>query len=75
MVWVYKSEGGQWVKQPERTLNTDDDKAATDYVDQVNAMQGWTATTNAPEDLYMHRKLPGRMKSGQLSGKTKSGDK
>ncbi len=75
VVWVYKSEGGQWVKQPERTLNTDDAKAATDYVDQVNAMQGWTATTNVPGDLYMHRKLPGRMKSGQLSGKTKSGNK
>ncbi len=75
MVLVYKSEGGQWVKQPERTLNTDDAKAATDYVDQVNAVQGWMATTNVPEDLYMHRKLPGRMKSGQLSGKTKSGNK
>jgi hypothetical protein len=75
VVWVYKSEGGQWVKQPERTLNTDDAKAATDYVDQVSAVQGWMATTNVPEDLYMHRKLPGRMKSGQLSGKTKSGNK
>ena len=72
VVWVYKSEGGQWVKQPDRTLNTDDAKAATDYVDQINAMQGWTATTNVPEDLYMHRKLPGKMKSGQLSGKTKN---
>jgi len=75
VVWVYKSEGGQWVKQPERTLNTDDAKAATDYVDQVSAVQGWMATTNVPEDLYMHRKLPGRMKSGQITITRKSGDK
>jgi hypothetical protein len=70
VVLVYKSEGGQWVKQPDRTLNTDDAKAATDYVDQVNAVQGWMATTNVPEDK--HRKLPGKMKSGQLSLKTKN---
>ncbi|MGO8750640.1 MAG: hypothetical protein ACLQNE_32220 [Thermoguttaceae bacterium] len=75
VVWVYKNEGGQWVKQPERTLSTDDAKAATDYLDQVSSVQGWMTTTNVPEDLYMHRKLPGRMKSGQLSGKPKSGDK
>lgn len=48
-VWVYKSEGGQWVKQPERTWNTDDAKAATNYVDQVKAVAGWTATTNAAD--------------------------
>jgi hypothetical protein len=57
------------------TIDWDDAKAATDYVDQVNAVQGWMATSNVPEDLYMHRKLPGKMKSGQLSGKTKSGNK
>ena len=66
-VWVYKSdEGGQWVKQPERTFNTDDPQAAADYVDQVSAVQGWKATSNAPEGMYVHRKLPGRMKSGQI---------
>ncbi len=48
---------------------------AGDYVDQVGVVRGWTATTKVPEDPYMHRKLPGRMKSGQLSGKTKSGDR
>jgi hypothetical protein len=74
-VWVYKSEGGQWVKQPERTFNTDDVQAAMDYADRVNAVQGWTVTTNVPKDLYLRHKQPGRMKSGQLSLRTKSGDK
>ncbi len=47
-VWVFKNDGGQWAKQPERTLNTDDAKAVTDYVAKVKAVDGWTATTNAP---------------------------
>ena len=74
-VLVYKSEGGQWAKQPERTLNTDDAQAATDYAVQVNAVQGWMATTNVPEDVTLRKKLPGKMQSGQLFGKGKSGNK
>lgn len=49
-VWVYKSEGGRWVKQAERTLNTDDTEAARKYVAQVKAVKGWTATTDLPEE-------------------------
>jgi hypothetical protein len=49
VVWVYKSEGGQWVKHPERTWYTDDTSVANAYVAQVKAEEGWTATTNAPE--------------------------
>jgi hypothetical protein len=49
VVWVYKMEDEQWVRQPERTLNTDDAKKANEYVDQVKAVEGWTASTNAPE--------------------------
>jgi hypothetical protein len=50
-VWVYKMVRGNWVKQPERTLDTDEAKQALDYVAQVKAVKGWTATTNAPAPL------------------------
>jgi len=48
-VWVYMKVSGQWVKQPERTFQTDSTQAANDYVAQVRATKAWTATTNAPE--------------------------
>jgi hypothetical protein len=47
-VWVFKMDRGKWVKQPERTLDTDDAKQALDYVEQVKRFKGWTATSNAP---------------------------
>ncbi len=47
-VWVYKNVNGQWVKQNDRALATDDAKQANDYAAQVNHTDGWKATTNAP---------------------------
>jgi hypothetical protein len=47
-VWVFKNEGGRWVKQEDRTLDTNDDKQARKYVADVKAVQGWTATSNLP---------------------------
>jgi hypothetical protein len=48
-VWVFKMENGNWAKQEDRTLATDDAEQARDYVEKVKAVEGWTATTNAPE--------------------------
>ena len=50
-VWVFKQEGGRWVKQEDRTLGTDDEKQARKYVADVKAVRGWTATSNLPERL------------------------
>jgi hypothetical protein len=46
VVWVFKWEGGEWIKQAERTLNTDNEEQAREYVADVNAVSGWTATSN-----------------------------
>ena len=48
-VWVFKQQGGRWVKQEDRTLSTDDEAQARKYVADVKAVQGWTATSNLPE--------------------------
>jgi hypothetical protein len=50
-VWVFKQAGGRWEKQEDRTLNTDDKQEAKRYVDDVKAVQGWTATSNLPQEM------------------------
>ncbi len=45
-VWVYKLVNGQWVKQDDRTFNTDDAQKANDYAASVNRVNGWSAKTN-----------------------------
>jgi hypothetical protein len=39
---------GQWVKQNNRTLATDDPDQAANYAAAVNKVNGWKATSNAP---------------------------
>ena len=46
VVWVFKWDGGEWIKQVDRTLNTDKEEQARKYVADVNAVSGWTATSN-----------------------------
>ena len=38
VVWVFKWEGGEWIKQVERALNTDNEDQARKYVADVNAV-------------------------------------
>ena len=45
-VWVYKLVDGQWVRQDDRTYNTDDVQKANDFAASVNRVSGWTAKTN-----------------------------
>lgn len=52
VVWVYKSVGGKWAKQAQRTFRTSDASAAIAYVNQVKRYRGWTATTNATEPRF-----------------------
>lgn len=47
-VWVFKSANGEWQKQGDRTLTTDDAGKARSYVDTVKGFDGWTATSNLP---------------------------
>ncbi|HEV3417781.1 MAG TPA: S8 family serine peptidase [Pirellulales bacterium] len=47
-VWVYQLVSGQWVRQDNRTLNTDDPDQAANYAADVNKVSGWKATSNAP---------------------------
>jgi subtilisin family serine protease len=47
-VWVYQNVNGQWVKQNNRTLATDDPDQAANYAAAVNKVNGWKATSNAP---------------------------
>jgi hypothetical protein len=49
-VWVFKMENGNWAKQEDRTLATDDAEQARDYMEKVKAVEGWTATTNLPDE-------------------------
>ena len=45
-VWVYKLVDGQWVRQDDRTFNTDDAQNANDYAASVNRVNGWMAKSN-----------------------------
>jgi hypothetical protein len=47
-VWVFKLIDGQWVKQDDRGLKTNDLKEARDYYRQILRYPGWFATSNAP---------------------------
>jgi hypothetical protein len=47
-VWVFRCENGIWEKEEDRTLTTDDEKAARKYASSVNGYAGWTATSNLP---------------------------
>jgi subtilisin family serine protease len=42
-VWVYQLVDGQWVRQDDRTYNTDDAQKANDYAASVNRVNGWMA--------------------------------
>jgi len=47
-VWVFRNVNGGWEKQEGRTLVTDDAAVARKYVENVSAVDGWTATSNLP---------------------------
>jgi hypothetical protein len=49
-VWVFKLADGKYEKQESRTLNTDDEGKARSYLESVNAVSGWTATSNLPAE-------------------------
>lgn len=48
-VYVYQQQGGQWAKDDNRSLVSDDLKYVQGYVKDVKKAKGWTAKTNAPE--------------------------
>jgi hypothetical protein len=50
-VTVSKFENGRWVEQPSRKVQTTDQDKAKNYYNQVNAVQGWRATTD-PVDAF-----------------------
>jgi hypothetical protein len=47
-VEVYKRVGDEWLKQEDRTMNTDDEDKGRSYLDSVNGYSGWKATSNLP---------------------------
>lgn len=58
VVWVYSNQGGQWVKQEDRTLATDNQERAQRYLDESKSQPGMTATSNLPA---VAEKKPKRM--------------
>ncbi len=72
-VWVYKLQDGQWVKQPDRTYDTDDAESASNYVAQVKAVDGWTATSNLPNTTPDRPSLAGRSAKGKLGSDAADG--
>jgi hypothetical protein len=48
-VWVYRKVNGKWVKQEDRTLVTKSLEKAREYAASVKKFEGWTATSNIPE--------------------------
>jgi hypothetical protein len=65
-VFVYKQVSGQWVKQDDRTLSTDDADQAEKYVGDVNRVRGWTATSNLPKREPAITNVEGKSGSGIL---------
>ncbi len=48
-VFVYKRINGQWIKQEDRTLSTNEASQAEKYAGDVKRIPGWTATSNLPQ--------------------------
>jgi hypothetical protein len=65
-VFVYKQVNGQWVKQEDRTLGTDDASRAEKYVEDVKRVSGWTATSNLPQRERQFVSVAGRTGVGVL---------
>ncbi len=65
-VFVYKQVNGQWVKQEDRTLSTDDASRAEKYVEDVKRVSGWTATSNLPQREPQFVSVAGRTGVGVL---------
>jgi len=59
-VWGFQWNGGQWVKQPDRVLQTTDLKQAADYKSQIDGYAGWKAATNLPQACYVHTRYQGQ---------------
>jgi hypothetical protein len=47
-VWVFRGVNGAWEKQEDRSFTTGDEASARHYMESVNAVEGWTATSNLP---------------------------
>jgi hypothetical protein len=47
-VWVFKQNNGQWEKQEDQSLSTDDEREAQKYLDESKGKAGFTATSNLP---------------------------
>lgn len=50
-VWAFALAGGRWVKSDQYSWTTSDPVAGLKYAKQVNAVAGWTATTNCPPPI------------------------
>ena len=48
-VWAFKRVGDQWVKDEGYCWTTPDPVQGLEYAKKVNAVTGWTTTTNCPE--------------------------
>jgi len=47
-VWAFQLKDGAWVKDESYSWTTPDPVAASAYVAKIQAVPGWTATTNSP---------------------------
>ncbi len=59
-VWAFQWSGAQWVKDNRFSWQTNDAAAASSYVQKVNRVPGWQATTNLPAKLTQHGAQPRR---------------
>jgi hypothetical protein len=47
-VWAYKLTDGKWMKSDKYSWTTNDPVAGSKYAKKVDAVAGWTTTTNSP---------------------------
>ena len=56
-VWAFTLTGGKWVKSDQYSWTTTDPTVGLAYVNRVDAIPGWTATTNCPPALPQSQRL------------------
>jgi hypothetical protein len=56
-VWAFKNVAGKWVKDNQYSWTTSDPVAGRAYARRVDAVPGWTATTNLPAATRQARRF------------------
>jgi hypothetical protein len=64
-IWAFQLINGQWIKSEQYSWTTQDTHAGLAYAKKVNAVPGWSATTNCPPPVPKARRY---VDGGMLQG-------